>query len=478
MLKRFAATLLTLLIFTGFVVSASGTEQSYVINLENKKQEIPLAYTVKKTYSYFNLEKDTLSAPTDLYVDKYDQLYILDAGNGRVVKLDVNGNILKEYCPGGADALNKPSGIFVDGDQNIYIADTDNGRIVRMDKDGNINLRLTQPTSSLYDSAYPFKPIKVEVDSLGQVYVLNSLDYHGFTILDMNNQFKGYLAASQLSSNLWDKIIDRFATGAQKDKLGKRIPPTHTNFTIGTDGSLYTTTGNVDTQQFKQYSTVGNNYYPKKDSFGDNSVDYIMQKFGKTMEKPDFVDVCVDAQGVISLLDNLSGRIYQYDRDGVMLCAFGGTGNWAGRFMNAVAMDNDSKGNLYVLDQNLNTVQVFQPTRFIRTVQQALDLYNNGKYVEAQDLWQQILVSDSSYPVANIGLGKAELKQDNYEKAMEYYKIAGDKEGYSNAFKGYSKIVVRRYFLLIVFGIVAVLVLLYIVVGRIYRTAKRLGSCR
>ena len=443
MLKRWATMTFVLLLLAGYTCSASSTLQSYVMNLESKKQDIPSVYSVVKTYSYYNSDRDSLSSPTDLCVDSFDQLYILDAGNKRVLKLDAGGNLIKEYCPTGTDSLNNPGGIYVDSEQNIYIADTDNGRVIRMDRDGNITLRLTQPDSSLYDSAYPFKPIKVEVDSLGQVYVLNSLDYHGFVIMNMDNEFKGYLGATKLSANLWDTLVDKFATESQKEKLGKRIPATHTNFTIAKDGSIYTTTGNTDTAQFKKYSTVGNNFYSKQDAFGDESIDYIMTKFGKTMEQPYFVDVCVDEQGIVSMLDTLSGRIYQYDDDGVMLCAFGGTGNWAGRFMNAVAMDMDSKGNLYVLDQNLNTVQVFEPTKFIQTVQQALSLYNNGKYVEAQDLWAEILVMDSTYPVAHIGLGKAELKQGHYDTSMEHYKTAGDKSGYSDAFKEYLRIVIQ-----------------------------------
>ena len=410
--KRAAAAAFAVVLLSGLVAGASGADavQRYVINLENKKQEIPLCYSVEKTYSYFNLAQDTLSEPTDLYVDSADRLYILDAGHGRVLKLAPDGALLREYKPSGADALKSPSGIFADADENLYIADTGNGRVLRLNRDGQVTLRLTQPKSDLYDAAYPFAPAKVEVDSLGQVYVLNKLDYHGFIVLGMDNAFKGYLASTRLSSNPWDSLIERIATASQKEKLGKRIPPAHTNFTIGPDGSLYTTTGNTSTAQFKQYSPVGNNFYPKQDTFGDSSVDTIMKKFGKTSGEPYFTDVCVDAQGIISLLDNFSGRIYQYDRDGVMLCAFGGTGNWAGRFMNAVAIDNDSKGRLYVLDRNLGTVQVLAPTSFIRTVQQALGLYYNGKYNDARSLWNQVLLLDPAYPVARIGLGKAEMK--------------------------------------------------------------------
>jgi len=462
---------------SGLTASAQGSS-NYVINMEGKRQEIPLCYLADTTYSYFELDADIMSAPTDLYIDIKDQLYILDAGNGRVIKLDKDGKLLREYKPEGNDAFPKANGIFVDDEENIWIADTERGRVLRMNAEGEITLELTKPESRLYDDTYPFKPVKVEVDSMGQIYILNDLDYHGFIILDTDNVFRGYLGATRLSQSFFDSIIYMFASASQREKLGKRMPPTHTNFTIGSDNSLYTVTGNTDVEQFKLFSSTGSNYYPKKDMFGDNETDYIMHKYGKTMDKPAFVDVSVDSRGIISLLDNLSGRIYQYDQDGTMLCVFGGTGNWGSRFMNAVALEQDSAGNLYILDKNLATVQVFRPTRFTKTIQQALTLYNNGKYVEAQDSWREILISDPAYPVAHIGMGKAALKQGDYEQSMSHYKTAGDKYGYSDAFTKHFKIILQKYFLLILVGMLALIVGLIMGVGRLRRRAKRLASGR
>lgn len=476
-MKRIISFLIvTVLLVTG--VCAEGSEQSYIINLEGKKQSIPMCYSVERTYSYFNLGIDTLSAPEDLYVDKKNQLYILDSGNGRIIKLSPDGTVIKEYVPTGEAALNKPQGIYVNDNEDIYIADTENGRIVVFNKDGAMIKKLVQPVSGLYDKAYPFKPIKVEVDKLGQIYSLNSLDYHGFTILDSGNNFKGYLAATRLGADFWTSITNLFATKEQKSQLGKRIPPQHTNFTIDSDGSIYTTTANVTSEQMKRYSPVGNNFYPFTGAFGDSTGDYIMEKFGKNVATPKFIDVCVDENGIVTLLDNVSGRIYQYDQDGIMISAFGGTGNWQGRFMNATAIDNDSEGRLYVLDKNLNTVQVFKPTKFIKTVQSALKLYNSGKYIEAQKLWEETLIIDSEYTVAHIGMGKAQLKRTNYEAAMAHYKKAGDKSGYSDAFKGYFKGITQKYFLLIVLLVCMLITGVYLLTAGLYRIAKRLSGGR
>jgi len=468
--------LLFFAVFPAMSAAADGNS-SYIINLEGKRQEIPLAYTVDAVYSYFDLPVDRLSAATDLFVDDKDQLYILDSGNGRILKLDAGGGLIREYSHQGEYSFHKANGIYVDRDENIYVADTENGRVLVMGSDGQVVRVITQPQSPLYDTAYPFKPVKVGVDSLGQVYVLNDLDYHGFIVLDESGDFK-YLASSRLSANPWERIISMFASESQREKLGKRVPPIHSNFTFGPDGGIYTTTANTDTEQFKLFSAVGNNYFPKKNGFGDTRPDYIMTKFGKKTDSQLFSDVCVDSSGIITLLESNSGRIFQYDQDGVMLCAFGGTGNWAGRFMNAVAIDIDSAGNLYVLDSTLGTVQKLKPSNFILTVHNALSLYASGKYIEAQESWREILVSDPAYPVAHIGLGKAALKQGDLRLSIEHYRRAGDKFGYSDAFSAYFKGVVQRYFILIVVGIMALVIGLYLVANRLYRRAKKLASGR
>jgi sugar lactone lactonase YvrE len=473
-----ACVLLLSLSFLSATAGAESTVQSYIINLEGRRQPIPLCYSVVKTYSYFNLAVDTLSAPTDIFIDDKDILYILDAGNDRIIKLSPDGEVMKEYVPEGNDKLSNPNGIYVDADENMYIADTDNSRVIVFDRDGKAIKQFIQPDSLLYDAAYPFRPIKIYVDNLGQLYVINDLDYHGFTILDADNNFKGYLGAARLSASLTEKIINMIASQAQKDQLGKRVPPMHTNFTITPDGSIYTTTANVSSEQLKRFSPVGNNFYPNKGAFGDLTTDYLMTKFGKEMKQPKFVDVCVDDNDIVSIIDNLSGRIYQYDQDGLMIASFGGTGNWEGRFMNAVAMNIDSQGQLYVLDQNLGTIQVFKPTKFIDTVNEALGLYNNGKYSEAQVLWKDILTIDSAYPIAHIGVGKAELKQKNYYTAMVEYKKAGNKYGYSQAYVLYLRTLVQKYFIGVVAGICALVGAIYVIVSKLYRKSKILSGVR
>lgn len=447
------------------------TEQSYVVDAEGDRQIIPLAYSVSKMMVSFSATPDTLSEPQDICTDDEDCLYILDSGNGRVLKMSPEGELLKEICPKGEDALSDPQGIFVDEKGRIYIADTGNGRVVVMNQKGRIKYVLTQPEDPLYDTDYPFEPIKVGVNSLGQIYVINNRDYHGFCILNPDNEFKGYFAATRLERNVLKEWISKFASESQKEQMGKTIPAQHTNFLIAKDGSIYVTTANVDSAQMKRMSSVGTNFYPYTGSFGDDTVDYLMILQDKEDSDKNFVDVTVDDTGIVSLLDNTTGRIYQYDDSGVMLSVFGGSGNWSGRMMDAVAMAQDSQNRIYVLDRTSGSIQCFVPTDFTKTVHQALSLHNSGKYKEASELWKDILVTAPNYPPAHVGLGKTEVKEKNYVAAMNDYKLAGDKEGYSDAFSKYLKEAVQKYFLWIVLAVIVLGVAMIWLVSGLKRKA-------
>lgn len=457
------------MLVNSFCISCDAkTEQSYVIDADGEQQIIPLTYDVTDIMLSFQTSPDALFEASDICVDSKDNLYVLDAGNSRILVINEQGKLINEVKLTGKEALSEAQGIFVDEQDKIYIADTGNRRVQVLDAQGEVLYVLTQPEDPLYDKDYPFEPIKVGVNTLGQVYAINNLDYHGFCILDSDNEFKGYFAATRLEKNAVRDLIKKYASESQKEQMGKEIPAQHSNFIFAEDGSIYVTTQNVETTQLKHLSTVGNNFYPYTGAFGDDTSDYLMKLQGKEESEQKFVDVSVDSEGIVSLLDNATGRIYQYDASGNMLLVFGGTGSWKGRMMNAVAMAQDSKGRIYVLDQTMGSIQRFEPTDFTNMVHQALKLHQSGEYEEAGNLWQQILKIAPDYPTAHIGLGKTRVKQKNYIDAMSEYKLAGDKSGYSEAFSKYLKNMIQENFL----GIVAVIVILIVMLVQIYRFLK------
>jgi hypothetical protein len=71
----------------------------------------------------------TLSSPAGLAVDAANNLYIVDSGNDRVVVLNLNTNATSIAAITGL-TLNNPTGIALDPAGTLYIADTGNKRIV------------------------------------------------------------------------------------------------------------------------------------------------------------------------------------------------------------------------------------------------------------------------------------------------------------------------------------------------------------
>jgi len=473
------ALLLTVTIMSPSVMAADPS--NHLIYNGTNTSAIPLAYSVDTVMKGFGTDNSAISSATDMFIDNEDFLYILDAGNNRILKYQLTADsqeFVREYPLRDKLATKNPNGIHVDAGGDIYIADTDNGRVVHMGENGEYIEEFVQPESDQYDTQYAFRPYKVTLDSTGQMYIINFEDPHGFIILDAYNKFKGYIASTTVTKSLWDAVVGFFSTAEQKEKLGNKKPPMHSNATFHTDNTLFVTTARANTQQLKRFSSVGENVFPLTGSFGIDYTHGFVFNIDTVGLEAKFVDVCVDKDGNASMIDAVSGKIYQYNTEGIMLCSFGGAGGWAGTFASPSAIDCDSFGKIYVLDQGAGTVQIFKPTSFIRDVHNAQRLYNDGKYVEAIEPWSEIAKHTTTYEMANLGLGKAYLKQEDWDMAMEYYKRANDMSGYSLAFDGMRRQLLNQYFGLVVLAIVLLAVGSVLGVVRLRKYAHRFREGR
>jgi tetratricopeptide (TPR) repeat protein len=186
----------------------------------------------------------------------------------------------------------------------------------------------------------------------------------------------------------------------------------------------------AQSDQIKKLNAIGLDIYGGQTDkfFGER------ERNGDQAVNPQFVDVTVDDQGIVSALDFNSGRIYQYDQSANLLAIFGGRGDQWGKFELPQSLAVGKDGRIYVLDANRNNVQVFQPTQFAELVHQGSRLYFDGKYEEAATVWREVLRRDSNFELAHVGLAKADFRRGDYLAAMQEYKIARDKDGYSEAF--------------------------------------------
>jgi hypothetical protein len=290
-------------------------------------------------------------------------------------------------------------------------------------------------------------------------------DYRGIFLLDSEGEFRGFFGANRLKFDLARLLIRVFTTEAQKKQISKVLPTHHANLFVDERGFIYTVSPLAQKDQIKKLNAVGRDVYSRGEKFFGET-----ERRGRTVVRPQFVDVTVDGKGIVSALDFNSGRIYQYDQSANLLAIFGGRGAQRGRFELPQSLAVGRNGRIYVLDANRNNVQIFRPTEFAQLLHQGSRLYFDGKYEEASAIWKEVLRRNSNYELAHTGLGKALFKRGNYLAAMEEYAIARNKDGYSLAFGEW-----RHDFLRENFGWVLPLVIfaIWVVSALVTRTIRR-----
>ena len=111
----------------------------YEYNQEEESVPAPIGYTPERLVLGTEIGAGAFSSPTDMCFYN-GELYILDAGNSRIVVTDAELNPVREI---GALTYNGEEltytgalGLFVGHDGTILIADTDNQRIIECKNDG------------------------------------------------------------------------------------------------------------------------------------------------------------------------------------------------------------------------------------------------------------------------------------------------------------------------------------------------------
>ncbi len=447
-------TIIILVIFTG----SSPAYADYMLSDEStgstKRITIPNLYeAVKETYLFG--KAGTLKNPNDLFIDKQDNIYIADTGNNRIVKLNPDMSLNSIYGDNFGLGLNKPEGVFVEFDGDIYIADTENKRILHITPEGTIVEEFFEPKSEMLSSGYTeFKPKKLYISNTGYLYLIRQ---YMLMSIDGNNEFKGFIASSNVRISASDILLRIFYTSEQKAKLTKLVPESFLNFLIADDGMIYGTTL-TDKAQIKKINGIGKNIYPEDKVYGEKSIDTRGKQ--PIVRNPELVDIAVDKEGIITVIDKYTNNLYQYDLDGNNIGVFGGPGSDKGQFKFPSSLAVNSKGNIFVLDREKQSIQMFQPTEYCTNIHAALSKYYKGRYVEAVEEWEKVQKMHEGNPIVHSGLGKALYKQGKYKEAMEHYRIADDREGYSAAFNEYRLELLRKKFTIIVLSFAVLLAVL------------------
>lgn len=438
------------LFFVCFLLCAPLTVHADYVLEDNERVFTPKGYIYQSTM-------DGFQGISDIFIDEKDNLYVCDDVANQIIKFNAAGEQILVIN----DGLNKPQGIFVDNTEDVFVADTDNHRIVHFDKNGKFVEEFKDIQSELLGEDFIFDPQKIAVTSTGYILAIKG---QSIMQIDAYSNFRGYIGQPEVGFSFTDMLLRIFASEEQKRYVSKRIAPPYTNLCIGEDNAIYAVSRDNTYGEIKKLNSVGTNTYRQNPSSFEQALSFVSsfitvqiptQYLGERVNDdgiatmPVFEDVAVDERGIITVLDTNVGKIYQYDQDGNNLCCFGGKGDQNGYFDSPVAMDIDSSGKIFVADKNLKNIQCFQKTVYIQNIHDAVYAYSSGQYQQAYDSWQNVLDKNENYRLAHKGLGLSLYKLGDYEKAMDEFMIAEDRENYSKAFDKQRYEIFKDFFLIV-----------------------------
>ncbi|WP_151736621.1 hypothetical protein [Paenibacillus tengchongensis] len=405
-----------------------------------------------------------LKNPESLFIAEDDTLYIVDTGNSRIIHLSKDGGPIKVIGDAeGGGKLQEPKGVFVKPDGTVYVADTKNQRIAVFNKDGQYMQEFPKPDSTLLGANFSYSPSKLIVDKRNYMYVVSDGNTQGLLQIDSTGKFKGFYGANHVGFSWSRLLIKLVATKEQQSQLATVRPSEFSNLDIDEEGFIYSTTLGEETNQIKRLSPVG------VDTLNVGSHRYGDYYTDGPFSMASFVGISVDRNGFITALDLQTGKVFQYDKLGNLLFSFGGIGEQNGLFVTPAAVDQTSDGLLYVIDKGRGRIDRFRATPFAELVHEASLLYVDGKYEEAETLWHEVLRLNANYDMAYQAIGKALYKAENYREAMDYFKLSNSRGDYSAAFREYRKLFIREHFTWFFSGVIALLLLLYWGMPKVYR---------
>jgi trimeric autotransporter adhesin len=211
-----------------------------------------------------------LYRPYGVCTDVVGNTYISDAGNNRIRKIDLSGNITTIAGTGASGytgdggaatnaALSYPNGISVDGSGNIYFADNGNNVIREVIASSGIIVTIAGNGSGGYagdgaaaTAASLYGPVSLALDAAGNLYIADKFNNRvrevvassGFITTVAGNGTAGYAGDSSVATAA--ELL--FPTGVAVDAAGNIFIADFENSVIrkviASSGNIYTVAGN------------------------------------------------------------------------------------------------------------------------------------------------------------------------------------------------------------------------------------------
>jgi len=242
--------------------------------------------------------------------------------------------------------------------------------------------------------------------------------------------------------------MDAIFTEEQKSQLQQTIPASVSNLTVDSRGIVYTMTDIETEQVIRKLNMSANNMLITDISFPNPS------------------DVTVgNIDNIYATTSN--GYILEFNSEGNLLFVFGGFDDGSqriGLFSTISAIAVSESGRLYVLDDTAGQIQTFEPTEFTQSVHTALELYQDGKYLESKEPWEKVLLMNNLFDYAHKGIAESYYMQEDYALAMKHFELSNDKAGVSKAYTELRNQIIRDNIFIILGVVVLLLGSVYVIV--------------
>ena len=358
-----------------------------------------------------------LDSPGDFFIDEdAGFIYITNTGvlgtaNGTIVILDMDGDFVTVF---GAGILGSPMGITI-RDGLIYVADRLNQHIYIFDQTTlNLTGQIGRPDSPLLGDT-EFRPIKIEVDSGGNIYVLSEGSVSGVMQLTADGEFVGFVGANRTPPNLQNILINLLFS--EEQTIFRRSPRSPTNIAMDGRGMLYTvTTGVAGWASVKRLNTGGSVI---AEAGGSNIVAVFIDD--------DQIMYGVHSDGWIVVIDSNFQVVYYFG---------GGDGSHRlGVLRNPSAITVTRDKRIFVLDgAPSNAITVFDPTEYALLLARAMNYYRDGHYLEGEPVWQEIIDKNPNLILSYRALARANMLRGEHSLALRQFRLAEYRDGYSDAF--------------------------------------------
>lgn len=489
---KFFVALICILTIISVNVSAATPYETYTYSYAGDVQISPAAYNPQIKIAEFG-DAGILKSPNDiLYDSKRDYIIIADTGNNRIVVIDKNFNVVKIISEFNNDKFNEPYGVFVNNDGNLYVADTKNGRIVIFNEKFEFVKILPTLSADVLPEGFTYMPTSVAVDNADNIYVVSMNTNMGVISLDPDGNFEGFFGAQEVAVNPLETFWRSIMSEEQLDRSESYVSVEYSNITIDQKGFAYVTCSDID--RYELYNAVNTRssssaYAPIKklnpagtdvlvrNGFYPPVGDIEFNAYKGDPEPSKIGDVELLENGMYALLDTSKNKIFTYDSNGNLLYAFGGTGEAAGLYHTLTSFTwND--GRFYMLDAYDGSVTILERTEYGALLDEVIGYQETMQFKKADELWNTIIAKNNNFDMAYLGLGKIALEQGEYEEAMEYFKIIGDKTYYEKAFKLQREGILQKIGFLTFAIVIAVVLLIVWLIGKVGKYNEKLTESR